>query len=413
MKWNKTVVYLVAGILTLGIGLGHVGASEPNTMATGGIPISSKMPTTKGAANDQVFTTVDGQTVTLPVGVKSRDLKHVAMSKGYINGAGQFQRTESYTGNALATGMTPAVYNEVLSEGIRTLAGADRLDIPELQTFHADVWRDWNVHQWTKTDNKGWHSAYVVEVAISPQYLEFGKAWLELNDKGKAQATPEKPFDMQTAFMESVETRLVSAAPNPEKAAADLKQRREMQSLMTNVQSVQASWLDELSDNRSFYTDTTYSAERDYARLEKAFNEKSGTETAENLNKKVRAYKSQLAMALAKDLANNRVYLGPNSVRSGPSLAEEKALTDTTVNFIMDSDLIVDNITERLVHTKFGKGQYTELRVGMIIDGFEIPMTLFGIAYYTDNGPVINFIMVNDSDYATWQPIVNYVWGIQ
>lgn len=445
MKWNKARVFLAASAVTLGLSLAPgmaqgavmTGDYQSNsamnmnqvmdTQAMGAASVDhtmlgNSMPMSKAPYNEQVFTTIEGQSVTLPAGIKTRDLKHVAFSKGYVDGQGEFHRTETLTGNALAVGITPADYNELLNSQIRSIASAEKLNVPELQNFNAPVWRDWNVHQWTKVDAKGWHSAYVVELALSSQYLEFGNAMRILNEKGKAQATPDKPFNLQAALMEETQARIESQISNTTEVRKPVNDREnvKMHDLMSNMQTLNSYWtdkleadLDKLDADLKEYGDTTYSPEREYARLQKQFADKTYPRTIESINKEVRDYKAKLLVALGKDLALDEIYLGPKKVRPYKVVAEREAQTNAILKFMMNSNLIVDDVTDRLVTTKFGKGQYSELRAGMVIDGFEVPVTIFRLAYYTELGPVMNTIVVNDSDYDTWKPVINDVWGIQ
>ncbi|WP_298706450.1 hypothetical protein [uncultured Veillonella sp.] len=450
MKWNKLALTLAITVAITGTGfastaspvsagtaegtasgLGLVSSvsAEVNTKKSFASPISAgatteaalkspaikdkAIPISKAPYNEHVFNTVDGQAITLPMGVKTRDLKHVAMSKGYTDVQGVFHRTEAVTGDALATGLTPAEYNQIMAEGIRDLAGADKLNIPELQHFNAPIWRDWNVHQWTKSDMKGWHSAYVVEFALTPHYLEYGKALSQLEEKGKAQAKPGEPFNLQAALTENLEARVVSQNLGPKEAEKYIQQRQEWRHFLSNVQNLNTHWVEELGAQAKDYEPVTYSPAGEYARLAEAVKKHAQSHTAESMNERIRTYKAELLTAVAKDLKVGDRYLGPKTVRPYKVEVAAEKQVDTIVKFFMNSNIIVDSSKEQLVTTTLGQGYYNEIRFATVIDGFEIPMTYFGFLYFTEGGPVMSSVVINDSDYAIWQPIVKDVWGIK
>lgn len=65
------------------------------------------------------------------------------------------------------------------------------------------------------------------------------------------------------------------------------------------------------------------------------------------------------------------------------------------------------------VMTNLGKAIYQENRGYMMLDNLQYPMTTFSLIRFTNEGPVLTLIYVNDPSFNFWQKEVKSIWGIK
>lgn len=114
-----------------------------------------------------VMTTVDNKTVNLPAGVTVFDLKRMMTPMGMVDGTKFISAKE---------------LNAEYVKDIRDMASKKELNIKELKDFNGTIYRDWNLYQLRGEDAEGVHTAYVVDLALGPDYIKGERANLEISN---------------------------------------------------------------------------------------------------------------------------------------------------------------------------------------------------------------------------------------
>lgn len=367
---------------------------------------------TPGDMNPSVFTTVNNQQVLMPKGVTERDLKHVKVSTGVIDSqTGDYHKITSGTAD-----MTPEIdlNTRRFSNQIRELAAPDRLNVPELQNFEFKQVRDWNIHQWTTRNVLTWHSAIVVEIGIDKDYLQGIRAVAQLDLKAKELYGKDTTFSAAEEVQKGIQRDLADELTDANRNNKDLKGHRDVQQMLKDLQYVYG--YEELSPEEILAKyPAVYSADEAYARMTKEYADNKRTNTAEGLNKDIQAVRVKLIDAANEDINNLFNAVNKKASLNNPALTEEHQQEVLAVlnKYMENTNVFVDDYSGSLVTTRFGKGQYSETRLALIVDGFEMPMAVFSLVYLTDEGPTLQMIFTSDKDYNLWKPIVKEVFQIR
>lgn len=348
-----------------------------------------------------VMTTVDNKTVNLPAGVTAFDLKRMVTPQGIVDG------TKSMSGKEL---------NEYYVKDIREIESKKELNIDELKNFSGTIYRDWNMYQLRGEDADGVHTAYVVDLALGPDYIKGERASLAIS-KALWEKADKSVKDARNAAAQSNDgvnvTDSLKAAKMTAVAAgyvSDVSKSGDAKDQLGQTWNVVSDLYKDLSKQQEDWLTpypTDYDADAFYAATVKGIRAVPVMKDATAFNQFVNKYKNSLVKAVVVDLdraaGDLRSKVATNE-RAKEQLELNRSIRDGIKKFFDTSDIKVDylNSADQL-NSVFGPVIYGESREAVTFDSYEIPFGSLNLVRFEKDGPVVTVLTTNDGDFNYWQ----------
>ncbi len=220
---------------------------------------------------------------------------------------------------------------------------------PELANFNGEVVKSMNVSELKGTDAQGHHVAYVMDIETGKDFRVFVNT-----------------FDKKTS------------------ATYDMKKSRE----------------EDLARNQEWVKKAK--SPKEYGQLVTAEMQK---EMLKNFDQQIARQNVQIAELKAKLAAQGKPTAGLQ-----PITPEQAAMMKHlyTLISVETSQMPV----EKVVGSRLGEAVYSEGRMNIVFDGYSFPMSVFSLARYKEHTMSVSAIMMNDSSYDFWKPVIQQVWQV-
>lgn len=361
-----------------------------------------------------VLTTVDNKKLNVPQGVTVFDLKRMITPQGMIDGTAFLSAKQ---------------FNEEYVNNIRQLAKVKEVNVPELQQFQGEIFRDWNAYQLRGEDAKGVHTAYVVDVALGKDYIQGERAELKLT-KALWQALA-KEVDGTTASSTNIRggsLNLLDSLETAQRATGIVRNVPDATAFATSADSEKMfhTWqfmkdfnTTVLAENEAWLASypTSYSPEAFRQATIDGYKAVKTSQDATTFNTFVNLYKDKFVKAIVADLVNHEKQLAKDATtneRAKEKLAMSVKVREGLQKFFATSNLEADTLGQiKPVNSKLGPALYMDSRMALTFDSYEIPVGSINVIRFEKEGPVFTFLATNDGDFNYWEKQLKATYGIQ
>ncbi|MBE6079307.1 MAG: hypothetical protein E7204_00400 [Veillonella sp.] len=348
-----------------------------------------------------VMTTVDNKTVNLPAGVTVFDLKRMMTPMGMVDGTKFISAKE---------------LNAEYVKDIRDMASKKELNIKELKDFNGTIYRDWNMYQLRGEDAEGVHTAYVVDLALGPDYIKGERANLEISnalweaaDKSVAN-TKKSAINSRDGVQERDSMKFAKTAAIAAAYMSQVSNTGDSKEQLGHTWQVVRDLGDELTKQQEAMLapyPAEYDADAFYTAMLKGTEAVPVMRDAAAFNQFVDKHKNNLVKALVADLDKAIGELkkeAETNERAKEKLELNQSLRDGLKKFFATSDIKADYLSElEQLNSHFGPVLYSEARDVFTFDSYEIPLGGLNLVRFDKEGPVITVLTTNDGDFNYWQ----------
>lgn len=358
-----------------------------------------------------VMTTVDNKTVNLPAGVTVFDLKRMMTPMGMVDGTKFISAKE---------------LNAEYVKDIRDMASKKELNIKELKDFNGTIYRDWNLYQLRGEDAEGVHTAYVVDLALGPDYIKGERANLEISnalwdaaDKSVANAK-KSVINSRDGVQERDSMKFAKTAAIAAAYMSQVSNTGDSKDQLGHTWQVVRDLGDELTKQQEAML-APYPAEYDanafYAAMVKGTEAVPVMRDAASFNQFVDKHKNNLVKALVADLdkaAGELKTQAETNERAKEKLELNRSLRDGLKKIFATSDIKADYLDQmEQLNSIFGPVLYSQAREVFTFDSYEIPLGGLNLVRFDKEGPVITVLTTNDGDFNYWQKQWQRMYGLE
>lgn len=355
----------------------------------------------------------DNTSIQLPKNVTVFDFKRIVTPSGVVNGL------------SLAPAITK---NEIYQNHIRHMAKPEVANIPELANFEGQVYRDWNAYQLQGETKEAYHTAYVVEFALGPDFIKGQRAELAINkalfEKSLKKKQQLNSYHTNSVVDEAVSSGTVSMGTNYIATMAELSsmaiagdERNRTKNEVT--EETVAALVDQSIKQQAALLapyPETYDKESFYKASVKSLSGAQHISDATAANELIRIYKNTLGLIVVAELEHQIQLLEQKPVLhvfEQKKLQKLKRFYVEVNKFLKTSDIQFDVVkNEEIKSEEFGPMIRSTSRGALYFDSYEVPFNIESLIRFDEKGPVVTTIFANDGDANYWQKQIDEIWRI-
>jgi len=361
-----------------------------------------------------VFTTVDNKRLNTPQGVTVFDLKRMITPQGMIDGTAFLSAKE---------------FNDEYVNDIRELAKTKEVNVPELKNFQGEIFRDWNAYQLRGEDEKGVHTAYVVDLALGKDYIQGERAELRLTKA--LWEFLEKEVDGSMTSSTAVRgsgVNLLDSLQSAQQATGFVGDVSDIATFgsSSDTDKMPHTWQFMKEFNKSVLAEneawlapypTTYEPNSFRKATIEGYQAVKTSQDPVAFNAFFNLYKNKFVNAMVADLANHEKELAKeaqSNERAKEKLIMSGKIREGLQKFFATSGIHADTLGDiKTVNSHIGTMLYSDSRMALTFDSYEIPVGNINLIRYEKEGPIFTFLVTNDGDFNYWEKQLKATYGIQ
>lgn len=361
-----------------------------------------------------VFTTVDNKRLNTPQGVTVFDLKRMITPQGMIDGTAFLSAKE---------------FNDEYVNDIRELAKTKEVNVPELKNFQGEIFRDLNAYQLRGEDEKGVHTAYVVDLALGKDYIQGERAELRLTKA--LWEFLEKEVDGSMTSSTAVRgsgVNLLDSLQSAQQATGFVGDVSDIATFgsSSDTDKMPHTWLFMKEFNKAVLAEneawlapypTTYEPNSFRKATIEGYQAVKTSQDPVAFNAFFNLYKNKFVNAMVADLANHEKELAKEAQtneRAKEKLIMSGKIREGLQKFFATSGIHADTLGDiKTVNSHIGTMLYSDSRMALTFDSYEIPVGNINLIRYEKEGPIFTFLVTNDGDFNYWEKQLKATYGIQ